>query len=194
MTLTAMMPSLRRTLPDPLNIDVWPECSHATPTDVVVAGVSMLRLVDVCESPCVHTAAAVIPGTHGRKSPYQDAVVVVVRVTAVLKNFDAARVVLIDACLDSVNATWRETRLIGRASTVRSTAAILLSGESHETPSVGRGMLGLPDDLREGDLLAIPCTGVVALRDVRARLRVDAATAAPIDVPTPEIPWLAQLA
>ncbi|TFC01018.1 hypothetical protein E3O42_11080 [Cryobacterium adonitolivorans] len=24
----------------------------------------------------------------------------------------------------------------------------------------------LPDDLREGDLLAIPCTGVVALRDV----------------------------
>lgn len=194
MTLTAMMPSLRRTLPDPLNIDAWPESSHATTTDVIVSGVSMLRLVDVCQTPCVHTAAAVIPGTRGRRSPYQDAVVVVVRVTAVLKNFDAARVVLIDACLDSVNATWRETRLIGRVSTVKSTAAILLSGESHETPSLGRGVMDLPDDLREGDLLAIPCTGAVALRDVRGRPPVDKVISAPTELGAAEFTWLAQLA
>jgi len=169
MTLTDMMPSLRRTLPDPFRVDAWPEGTQVTPTDVVVSGVAMLRLVDVCDTPCVHTAAAVIPGTRGRPSPVLEAAVVVVRVTAILKNCDAARVILIDACLDSVTATWREARLIGRASTVKHTAAILLSGESHETPSIGRGITELPDDLREGDLLAVPCVGAVALRDVRAR-------------------------
>jgi hypothetical protein len=117
-----------------------------------------------------------------------------VQVTAVLKNFDAARVVLIDACLDNVNATWRETRLVGRASTVKRTAAILLSGESHETPSIGRGVMDLPDDLREGDLLAIPCTGVVALRDIRARPPVPAQTLDNQDDTAAELTWLAQLA
>lgn len=193
MTLTAIMPSLRRSIPDPFTVDAWPERSYATTTDVIVSGVSMLRLVDVCETPCVHTAAAVIPGTHGRPSPSADAAVVVVRVTAVLKNFDAARVVLIDACVDSVNATWRETRLIGRASTVRSTSAILLSGDSHEVPRVGRGLIELPDDLREGDLLAVPCAGTVALREVRAQTPMpDPAEAPALD--SPEISWMAQLA
>ncbi|TFC57476.1 hypothetical protein [Cryobacterium sp. TMB1-7] len=194
MTLTAMMPSLRRTLADPLYIDAWPESSHATTTDVIVSGVSMLRLVDVCQTPCVHTATAVIPATHGRRSPYRDAAVVVVQVTAVLRNFDAARVVLIDACLDNVDATWRETRLIGRASTVKSSTAILLSGESHETPGLGRGMVELPDDLREGDLLAIPCMGVVALRDIRARPQFEDDTVAPPERDAVALTWLAQLA
>jgi hypothetical protein len=194
MTLTAIMPSLRRSLADPLSIDAWPESSQATTTDVIVSGVSMIRLVEVCQTPCVHTAAAVIPGSHGRRSPYRDAAVVVVQVTAVLKNFDAARVVLIDACLDNVNATWRETRLIGRASTVKRTAAILLSGESHETPSIGRGVMDLPDDLREGDLLAIPCTGAVALRDIRARPPAPAQTLDNQDDTAAELTWLAQLA
>ncbi|POH62256.1 hypothetical protein C3B61_15325, partial [Cryobacterium zongtaii] len=91
-------------------------------------------------------------------------------------------------------AIWRETRLIGRASTVKSTTAILLSGESHETPSLGRGMVELPDDLREGDLLAIPCTGVVALRDVRARPQLEDDTVTPPELDTAELTWLAQLA
>lgn len=169
MTLTAILPTLRRTLPDPINIDAWPECSHVTTTDVVVGGVSMLRLVELCQTPCVHTATAVIPGTHGRPSPYQDAAVIVVRVSAVEKNFDAARVVLVNARLDTVHAVWRETRLIGRASTAKNTSAIVLAGESDQTPDLGRGVVELPADLREGDLLAIPCTGIVALRDVRAQ-------------------------
>ncbi|POH61338.1 hypothetical protein C3B61_18650, partial [Cryobacterium zongtaii] len=91
-------------------------------------------------------------------------------------------------------AIWRETRLIGRASTVKSTTAILLSGESHETPSRGRGMVELPDDLREGDLLAIPCTGVVALRDVRARPQLEDDTVTPSELDAAELTWLAQLA
>ncbi|HEV7950752.1 MAG TPA: hypothetical protein VGP24_13385, partial [Glaciihabitans sp.] len=125
MTLTAMMPSMRRTLPDPLNIDVWPEHSCATTTDVVVAGVSLVRLVEICQTPCVHSGDAVIPGTRGKRFPNHEASVVIARVTAVLKNCDATRVVLIDARLDHTNARWHETRLIGRASTARSTSAVV---------------------------------------------------------------------
>ncbi|TFC94449.1 MULTISPECIES: hypothetical protein [Cryobacterium] len=194
MTLTAIMPTLRRTLPDPFNVNAWPEGSQVTTTDVIISGVSMNRLVEICQTPCVHTAAAVIPGTYGRPSSYQGAAVVVVRVTTVLRNCGAARVVLIDACLDTVNAAWPETRLLGRASTVKSTVAVLLSGESHETSSGGRGVVELPDDLREGDLLAIPCAGAVALRDVRARppVRINAPNHGQQD--TAEFTWLAQLA
>ena len=169
MTLTTILPTLRRTIPDPICIDVWPEHTQVSTTDVIVGGVSMLRLVELCQTPCVHTAAAVIPGTHARPAPNQDAAVIVVRVTAVLDNWDAERVVLIDACLDTVRATWGETRLIGRASTVKSASAIVLAGESYQTPCSGRTPVDLPADLREGDLLAIPCAGVFALRDVRAQ-------------------------
>ena len=169
MTLTSIMPSLRRTLPAPLSADSWPEHTHATTTDVVVSGISMLRLADLCETPCVHTGDAVIPGTHGRRAPGQDAAVVVVKVTAVLKNWDADRVVLIDACLDSVPALWGEARLIGRASTAHDASAVVLSGESHHNTGEGRAALELPADLHEGDLLAIPCRGMVVMRDVRAQ-------------------------
>jgi hypothetical protein len=194
MTLTAIMPSLRRSIPDPLSIDAWPESSQVTTTDVIVCGVSMLRLVEVCQTPCAHTAAAVIPGSHGRRSPYQDAAVVVVQVTAVMKTFDTARVILVDGCLDAVTATWRETRLIGRSSTVKSTAAILLFAEAHETPSNERDVMELPDDLREGDLLAIPCTGAVALRDIRARPTAHTDPLDSIKDVAAELPRLAQLA
>ncbi|GGE94523.1 hypothetical protein GCM10011313_16890 [Mycetocola zhadangensis] len=97
----------------------------------------------------------------------RDAAVVVVRISAVLQYFDAERVVLIDACLDSVPAVWEETRLIGRASTAKATTAVLLSGESHEVPCTGRHVVPLPADLREGDRLVVPCAGMVTLREVR---------------------------
>ncbi|WP_291045938.1 hypothetical protein [Herbiconiux sp.] len=44
MTLTSILPTLRATIPDPLVIDRWPEWTHPTTTDVVVSGVSLLRL------------------------------------------------------------------------------------------------------------------------------------------------------
>ncbi|MCS5723030.1 DUF6157 family protein [Herbiconiux sp. CPCC 203407] len=83
MTLTSILPTLRATIPDPLLIDRWPEWTHPTTTDVVVSGVSLLRLVEICDTPCVHVAAAVIPGTHGRPSGLEQASVIVTRVTAI---------------------------------------------------------------------------------------------------------------
>lgn len=194
MTLTAIMPTLRGTIPDPFDVNVWPARSQVSTTDVIVSGVSMTRLVEICQTPCVHSAAAVIPGTNGRPAPHRDATVVVVRVTAVLQNFDAARVVLIDACLDTVTPCWREARLIGRASRVKRTAAVLLAGEAHETPSVGRGVVELPDDLREGDLIAIPCPGVPVLRDIRARPPVLLTAPGQPERDTAVVSWLGQLA
>lgn len=167
MTLTSILPTLRRTLPDPLRVTAWPEHTQATTTDVVIAGISMLRLVELCDTPCVHTADALIPGAHQRPALQPDAAVIIARVTAVLKNPDAERVILIDACLDTVPAVWEEARLIGRVSTATDAHAIILAGESHLAPCDGRNLVELPTDLREGDLLVIPCTGMVSLHDVR---------------------------
>jgi hypothetical protein len=50
MTLTAIIPSLRTSIPDPLDVNLWPELTTATTTDVIVAGVSLLRLVEVCDT------------------------------------------------------------------------------------------------------------------------------------------------
>ncbi|MCS5734298.1 hypothetical protein [Herbiconiux daphne] len=169
MTLTNILPSLRRSIPDPLVADRWPEHTVATTTDVVVAGISLMRLVDVCGTPCVHVAAAVVPGTHGRPSPLHDASVVVVRVLSVELRGGAAsgeRDVVVDGELCRAHAEPTEARLVGRASTARKTFARCHSVTSDDEPL----LLPLPVDLAEGDLIALPCTGAVPLRDVR-RLR-----------------------
>ena len=154
MTLTHLMPSLRRTLPDPLRADLWPEFTVATIDDVVTAGVSAVRLADLCGTPCVHTAAAVIPGTHGRPSPSALAAVLVTEVNTV----DSTGV-RVDAELSSDRLLLHEARLIGRASTARD-EPVDLRWRS------GSGSVTLPADIRQGDLLVIPCRGVITLHEV----------------------------
>ncbi|MBN9141462.1 MAG: hypothetical protein J0H23_11610 [Micrococcales bacterium] len=162
MTLTEVLPSLRRSLPDPLSIDSWPELTSVTTTDVVVCGISMVRLVELCGTPCVHTGAAVVPGTHGRPSPDADAAIVIVAVTAFCGP-DQADGVFVDGCLDRVPAIWSETRLINRASTAHHRSIpVRFGGDDRQARA------NLPADLRPGDLLAVPCRGMVVLRDLRA--------------------------
>jgi hypothetical protein len=170
MTLTHILPSLRRSISDPLDPDRWPEVTTATTTDVFVAGVSLLRLVDICETPCVHTAAAVVPGTHGHPSPTERAAAIVVRVTAVTHGRTGLRVE-IDASLTAVSPILSETRLIGRASTAKTVSAALVT----LTRDAAREDIleaCLPDDLTAGDLLAIPCRGEVARRELRPQSAV----------------------
>ncbi|RIJ44386.1 hypothetical protein DZG00_15945, partial [Clavibacter lycopersici] len=76
--------------------------------DVVVAGVSMRRLVDVCGTPCIHSG-------DGGRIPASDALVVVA-VTAVLVGSDGERVVCVDGRLDDVDARWAAARVLGRGS------------------------------------------------------------------------------
>jgi hypothetical protein len=165
MTLTHILPSLRRSIPDPLDPDRWPEVTTATTTDVFVAGVSLLRLVDICETPCVHTAAAVVPGTHGHPSQTERAAAIVVRVTAVTHGRTGLRVE-IDASLTAVHPILSETRLIGRASTAKTVSAALVT-LTRDATREDILEAGLPEDLAAGDLLAIPCRGEVARRDLR---------------------------
>jgi hypothetical protein len=169
MTLTSIMPTFRRTLPDPIRSTAWPEHTHATTTDVVVAGVSMLRLAELCQTPCVHTDETFAPGTRGRRAFARDAAVVVARVTGLVHEGGSERIVIIDARLDEAPAIWDEARLIGRVSTVSDTAAVVLPDDS----SADGFAVHLPADLREGDLLAIPCAGMVLLRDIHSHRGVE---------------------
>ncbi len=80
MTLTHIIPSLRASVPDPICRDLWPEFTTTSLADVTVAGVSLTRLAEWCGTPCVHTAAAVVPGTGGMPSSDDLASVLVTRV------------------------------------------------------------------------------------------------------------------
>ncbi|MBF4571878.1 hypothetical protein ITJ64_05055 [Herbiconiux sp. VKM Ac-1786] len=152
MTLTSILPTLRASIPDPLTIDRWPEWTHPTTTDVIVSGVSMLRLVDICDTPCVHIAAAVIPGTHGRPSDREQASVVVARITSI----DRLGVLTLDADLGAVPAHLDEVRMIGRTST------------RHTRPfQLGGAAVTLPEDVAVGDLVAVPCAGSISCRQLR---------------------------
>ncbi|GLK17817.1 hypothetical protein [Herbiconiux flava] len=151
MTLTSILPTLRLSIPDPFAIGRWPEWTVPTITDVVVSGVSLRRLVEVCGSPCVHVAAAVVPGTHGRPSDLAQSSVVVATVLAVT----GGRLEL-DADVERVPAVLSEARLIGRASACRTRDLTLPGG----------AVLALPADLAVGDLVAVPCPGALARRDV----------------------------
>lgn len=167
MTLTTILPSLRRSIPDPFVVDRWPEHTTPTTTDVVVAGISLLRLVELCGTPCVHTAAAVIPGTGGRPSPVDQTTVVVMSVVSV--GDDGHSRLRVDACLADLDPIWSELRLIGRASTVHSASFTLDAGSRPGEAADDRPVL-LPRDLRPGDLLAVPCRGTAALRQLRPRI------------------------
>ena len=158
MTLTRLLPSLRRTLPDPITYGLWPEATIATTTDVVVSGISLLRLVEVCGTPCIHSGASIVPGTNGRPSDTSKTAVLVVRVTEVAQHASGKTVIETDARLDNLRLIWSETRLINRASTSHSGAVLIarrpVDPDLAFTTDVSS--VDLPLDLRVGDLLAVP--------------------------------------
>lgn len=149
MTLTTLLPSLRRSIPDPHVADRWPELTAMTTTDVIVGGIPLLRLVELTSTPCVLHGAALVPGTHGRPSVDLTTTVLVTRVTSLERRGDVLTIET-DASLRGLNPgrselVWSELRLIGRASTAHSAPALL-----------GGTTVILPLDLCVGDLLAVP--------------------------------------
>lgn len=56
MTLTSILPTLRASLPDPLDPTLWPAVTVATVDDVTVRAVSMQRLAAIAGTPCCRTA------------------------------------------------------------------------------------------------------------------------------------------
>ena len=159
MTLTTILPSLRRTIPDPFVPDRWPAHTSLSTTDVIVADVPMLRLVARQGTPCVHTAAAVIPGTGGCPSATEQTSVIVARVVTTAVGADGRHLIL-DADLPDTGVFWSELRLIGRASTTHSVAFHVDSADG-AGPVDDERCAQLPRDLAAGDLLAVPCRGEV---------------------------------
>ncbi|MDR6200228.1 hypothetical protein QE374_002137 [Microbacterium sp. SORGH_AS428] len=157
MTLTSLLPTLRQSLPAPLEETAWPAGTHASPRDVVISGVSMLRLAEICTTPCVYSGAAVIPFSGGTASPLETMTVVVSTVTGV----DATGACL-DACFDLHRPMWSESRLLGRVSHARE-IPLDLHGVDGESTRVR-----LPGDLHPGDVLAVPCADCFSVGDVRA--------------------------
>lgn len=152
MTLTRLLPTLRRSIPDPIDPDAWPAATSATITDVEVGGVSLLRLVELCGTPAVHLGVAVVCGTGGHPAASAGSTGVAVARVVGASADRSDRTVTIDAELTSLDPAWSEARLIGRASVARATPTTIRSVSGCLAPAP----IALPADIEVGDLLALP--------------------------------------
>lgn len=168
MTLTALMPSLRRSIPDPLNTKRWPEHTVATTSDVIVAAVSMTQLATLVGTPLVHLGDEVhsLDGI----APTQDGhcSVVVTTVTGVRTMPSGHIEVTLDIDQACPGLLLSEARLIGRTS-VFSNAHTRV----HTVGDVLRHASDLPDDIAVGDLVAVPWPGTHVVREVHVAQAAD---------------------
>lgn len=172
MTLTAILPSLRASIPDPLDPSAWPAHTEPTIDDVRVSAVSMARLADVAGTPCVHTAEEAPPRYRSRDWTPRGMSVAVAAVTGVRRT-DGGLVLELDAVLPAC-AVLDEARLIGRRTTApRATAVVrdaLADGEGADA-----AVLVVPSDVEVGDLVCFPCGRALTHREVVAGTGVAAA-------------------
>lgn len=166
MTLTAILPTLRASLPEPLDPFLWPAHTSVTCDDVVVAAVSMSRLAALAGTPCVHTAEQAPPRHRPRGWTPHEVSVAVAGVVRVRRPRPGVVLLELDATLPPC-AVLDQVRLIGRVSTaaairthVVAPAAGTAEGPFHRLPAP------LPADVREGDLLCFPCVAAIRHRDV----------------------------
>lgn len=160
MTLTDILPTLRQSIPAPLDRWRWPVHTTPTTTDVVVGGISLMRLFEVGGSPAVLTGDLPVAGAG------TDVTVLLFRITLRVDSQEGKRIALTDCSFEGVDAAWKECRLIGRASTARATTIELIPGEEGDA-AWPHPVATLPADLREGDAVVVPCAGAVTLRNVR---------------------------
>lgn len=158
MTLTALLPTLRSSIPAPFDAAAWPAGSAPTLDDVTVRAVSVGRFADICGTPCVCTGPAVIPASGGVASTTLSTTVVVATVT------DAGPDTLrLDACVAGLAAVWREARLIGRVSHAYDEPFAVVDAHGEEPC----GTVVLPGDVRVGDRIAFPSPGCHTVGEVR---------------------------
>lgn len=162
MTLTSILPSLRASLPDPLDPTLWPARTEATIDDVRVRAVSMQRLAAVAGTPCVHTAEQAPPRYRPRDWVPADICVTVATVTRVRRPWGVLFVEL-DAVVPDC-AVLDEARLIGRRSVAPSAEVTVTT---NATGTAGREAL-LPGDVAAGDLVCFPCVRALTHREIVA--------------------------
>jgi len=146
-----------------ITADMWPAFTTHTDHDVIIAALSIERLVEWCGTPCVHTADAAVPGSGGRPSESELSSVMAARVVAVEWRSDLRLHVAIDADLSGCRPILEEARLVGRESTSGPASIVL---ESVRGVADGYAT-SLPGDIAVGDLVVIPCLGVTLLHDIK---------------------------
>ncbi|WP_144761154.1 hypothetical protein [Curtobacterium sp. 9128] len=178
MTLTTLMPTLRASLPDPIDATAWPARTTTTLDDVAVAAVSMTRLADLAGTPCVHTAEQPAPDWRPPGWTPASVSVAVASVLGVRRPRPGTVLIELDAALPTC-AVLDQIRLIGRTSVARlvSTNVVAPAVAGVEKP-FALLPAPLPADVREGDLVCFPCRTALRHRDVavpvRAEVRQDA--------------------
>ncbi|WP_299569467.1 hypothetical protein [uncultured Williamsia sp.] len=144
MTLTDIMPTLRGSIPDPLDRVRWPSGSRATLDDVVVQDFSLARAARLLGTPLVF------------RSPTDDPIgVVVLGVSGVTTGSPHHRILCgrtrlsSSVVVDDAGMYWHEARLVGRTSVVHRHPVTLTACGVERT-------VDLPADLVPGDVVAIP--------------------------------------
>lgn len=163
MTLTSILPTLRRSIPTPFSRDAWPVHTVPTCDDVVVEGISVSRYVSLCGTPAVMTAPAVIPLSGGMPSPTEATTVLTVAVASVVPAEPG--VLVIDADTTDVPVRWNEARLLERVSIAAERRFSVRDASGRTLPGVA---VLLPGDVTVGDLIAMPAPGAIAVGAVRA--------------------------
>ncbi|MFC7878181.1 hypothetical protein [Isoptericola sp. NPDC057391] len=156
MGLTTLITTLVR--PRRAALEGWPEGTELTADDVLVDRTSLARLAEHYATPRVVVPVgadvARVDRFWGDAPPRT---VVLARVAdAVPRLGDDARQAWLDADLGGCAVLLDRARLVGRAS-----AEPLRPFTVHPAPGRGGPVVRLPRDLRRGDVLAIPCTGLV---------------------------------
>ena len=155
--------------PRALTADLWPAITTHTLDDVIIAALSMSRLVEWCGTPCVHTADAAMPHTGGRPSDSELSSVVVARVISAQWRSDLRLHVVIDANRSGCRPIVEEARLLGRAS-IASPASVVLESSCARRDGYAAH---LPGDIAAGDLVVVPCLGVTVLHDIKVPRRAN---------------------
>ncbi|GAB6936968.1 hypothetical protein ACQP60_16575 [Isoptericola variabilis] len=139
-------------------LEGWPEGTELAADDVLVDRTSLARLAEHYPTPRVYVPVgadvARVDRYWGDDAPRT---VVLTRVVdAVPRLGDDARQAWLDADLGGCAALVERARLVGRASQAPERRFTL-----HPAPGRGGPTAWLPRDLRRGDVLAVPCAGLV---------------------------------
>jgi hypothetical protein len=189
MTLTAILPTLRASVPDPLDPSAWPAHTEPTVDDVRVAAVSMSRLAEITGTPCVHSAEQAPPRYRPRDWTPRGMSVAVAAVTAVRRTADGV-VVELDAVLPDCAVTG-EARLIGRCTTAAPVVVTVETAASPDAASAAAGVrMTVPRDVAVGDLVCLPCSQAVTHRlliDRTAATDLGAVSVAPSSTSEPAV-------
>jgi hypothetical protein len=140
------------------HLDWWPERTVVSSDDIVVADVSLRRLVDVCGTPAVHSGASVCLGAHDQERAPERTAVLVTRVLAMTRHRTGCPVVQVDARLGNLRLIWSQARRVGGKPSARERTVLLVRNPSTIDLPAAEDVLAvsLPANLRVGDLLAIP--------------------------------------